>query len=198
MILPYTVKDVNFKNTKSRSRKYLNKQCGIFTFLILIFGTICLVIYNSQYLPSNITHISVLKHNNNSNNNHLNNIDSNNNNSNNNNMQSIKQKGKLLNEINTLITTHQLIVFSKSYCPYSKKAKEILNSFQYKVPYHILEVDQRDDASEIKQILGEKTKRYTFPNIFVNGISIGGASEIEIMNESGDLKQLFIAQDIIV
>ncbi|KAI9304212.1 thioredoxin-like protein [Cunninghamella echinulata] len=172
MILPYTVKDVSFKNTKSRSKfRYLNKRCGVFSFVFLIFFTICLVIYNSHYLPSNMTELK-------------NNFHDNNN-------------SKLQNEINTLIASHQVIVFSKTYCPFSKKAKELLNTFQFKIPYHIIEVDLRDEAAEIKQILGIKSSRYTFPNIFVNGISIGGASELETMNENGDLKKLLIAEGVI-
>ncbi|KAI8381296.1 thioredoxin-like protein, partial [Radiomyces spectabilis] len=83
-----------------------------------------------------------------------------------------------------------LVVFSKTYCPYSKKAKAILDSFTLKEPYKVVEVDLRDDADQVKQRLGSLSGRYTFPNIFVNEKSIGGAAELQEMNSHGELHQL--------
>ncbi|ORZ17036.1 thioredoxin-like protein [Absidia repens] len=93
--------------------------------------------------------------------------------------------------------SHPLIVFSKTYCPYSKKAKAILDSFDYSSPYHIVEVDLRDDGDKVKQALGEISGRYTFPNVFVQGTSIGGASEIESMHQQDQLTALLRSEGII-
>ncbi|KAI9495656.1 thioredoxin-like protein, partial [Zychaea mexicana] len=85
---------------------------------------------------------------------------------------------------------HPLTVFSKTYCPYSRKAKAILNEYPLKVPYYVVEVDLRADAVEVKRVLGENTGRDTFPNVFVNGQSIGGATELGRFDRSGRLKEI--------
>ncbi|KAI8081617.1 uncharacterized protein BX664DRAFT_340830 [Halteromyces radiatus] len=100
--------------------------------------------------------------------------------------------------VEALIRSHPLVVFSKTYCPYSKKAKAILNSFTYKTPYQIVEVDLREDASALKQALGELSERYTFPNIFLNGKSIGGAAEIEALHRQDQLASLLGSEGVII
>ncbi|CAO3587422.1 unnamed protein product [Absidia cylindrospora] len=102
-----------------------------------------------------------------------------------------KDGGKHLDHV------YPLIVFSKTYCPYSRKAKAILDSFDYSSPYHIVEVDLRDDGDKVKQALGEISGRYTFPNVFVHGTSIGGASEIESMHQQDQLTALLRSEGII-
>lgn len=47
-----------------------------------------------------------------------------------------------------------------------------------------------DDAAQVKQLLGELTGRDTFPNVFVNGFSIGGANELGHMHKNGRLREI--------
>ncbi|KAI8063166.1 thioredoxin-like protein [Gongronella butleri] len=89
--------------------------------------------------------------------------------------------------VDSLIQAHRLLVFSKTYCPYSKKAKAILNSYALVHPYEVVEVDLMDDAAEVKEALGQRTGRFTFPNVFLHGESIGGAAELEVMHAQGQL-----------
>ncbi|KAI7851797.1 thioredoxin-like protein [Circinella umbellata] len=96
----------------------------------------------------------------------------------------------LESEIESILRAHPLTVFSKTYCPYSRKAKEILNEYPLKIPYYVVEVDLRNDAMEIKKLLGEHTQLDTFPNIFINGGSIGGASELSRLDKSGRLEEI--------
>jgi len=83
-----------------------------------------------------------------------------------------------------------VIVFSKTYCPYSKKAKELLASYDISPPAKIVEVDLREDNESLKIILQRLTNHGTFPNIFIAGRSIGGSDDLQRLHESNDLVSL--------
>uniref|UniRef100_A0A2R5LI13 Putative glutaredoxin n=1 Tax=Ornithodoros turicata TaxID=34597 RepID=A0A2R5LI13_9ACAR len=77
------------------------------------------------------------------------------------------------------IQQHLVVVFSKSYCPFCKKAKQIFEDLH--IPYHAVELDQLDrqsDAGEIQQVLGQITGASTVPRIFINHQSVGGCSDL--------------------
>lgn len=72
-----------------------------------------------------------------------------------------------------------VIIFSKSYCPHSRRAKGILLE-KYSidpVPY-VVELDQHEIGADLQSLLAEKTGRRTVPNVLVNGISIGGGDDV--------------------
>lgn len=50
------------------------------------------------------------------------------------------------------IKDNKVVVFSKTYCPFCKKAKEALSSTGLK-DYALVELDERDDGDEIQDIL---------------------------------------------
>lgn len=81
-----------------------------------------------------------------------------------------------------------MIIFSKSYCPYSAKAKSILLS-TYKIlpePY-VVELDLHPLGPQLQATLKGMTHRGTVPNILVQGRSIGGGDDIQELHESGKL-----------
>ncbi|KAI8879688.1 thioredoxin-like protein [Backusella circina FSU 941] len=104
----------------------------------------------------------------------------------------------LIEEIANMIKQHTLIVFSKTYCPYSMKAKTLLNSYQLKEQLIVVEVDLRDDAYEVKQVLGELSGRNTFPNIFLNKESIGGSDLLEGLHSTGQLRLMLEEHGLLV
>ncbi|KAH8118955.1 thioredoxin-like protein [Phellopilus nigrolimitatus] len=83
-----------------------------------------------------------------------------------------------------------IIVFSKTYCPYSKKAKELLGTYDLSPSPKVVEVDLRDDADLIKAILTRLTGHSTFPNIFIEGQSIGGSDNLAGLHADGRLIKL--------
>lgn len=84
------------------------------------------------------------------------------------------------------ITQYPLVVFSKSYCPYCKKAKEALAALGAK-PF-VFELDLRQDGPAIQAFLLQFTHQATVPNVFIKGKSIGGADDTLALYKSGELK----------
>eukprot|EP01116_Phalansterium_solitarium_P016231 TRINITY_DN372_c0_g1_i1.p1 TRINITY_DN372_c0_g1~~TRINITY_DN372_c0_g1_i1.p1 ORF type:complete len:275 (+),score=85.53 TRINITY_DN372_c0_g1_i1:92-826(+) len=90
--------------------------------------------------------------------------------------------------VNRLIRENKSVVFSKSYCPYCAKAKAAFRELD--VPHLVVELDQRNDGSQIQAALRELTGRGTVPNVFVGGRSIGGGDDTVRMLRSGELRRL--------
>ncbi|GLG94084.1 Putative glutaredoxin [Gryllus bimaculatus] len=58
------------------------------------------------------------------------------------------------------------------------------------VTYSAIELDKRDDADAIQDILGEITGARTVPRVFVKGQCIGGGTDVKKMYEAGKLEVL--------
>lgn len=70
---------------------------------------------------------------------------------------------------------HKIVVFSASYCPWCRRAKDLLNARGAK--YVVVELDHPKNAA-IKPVLAEMTDRATIPNIFIDGANIGGYDDL--------------------
>jgi len=84
-----------------------------------------------------------------------------------------------------------LVIFSKSYCPFSKRAKSLIQTYALDPSPRIVEVDLREDGDLIKVILTRLTKHSTFPNIILRGHSIGGFDDLQALHDAGKLEELF-------
>jgi len=91
-----------------------------------------------------------------------------------------------------------VIVFSKTYCPYSRSAKELLTKYDLLPEPKIVEVDIRDDGDLIKLILKRLTGRATFPNVIIKGTSIGGSDDVHALDSEGKLKAIFEEAGVLV
>lgn len=81
-----------------------------------------------------------------------------------------------------------VIIFSKSYCPYSKRAKGVLlEQYDITPEPHVVELDLHPLGKQIQERLGKMTGRKTVPNIMINGKSIGGSDEIGEMDKNSEL-----------
>lgn len=76
-------------------------------------------------------------------------------------------------------------LYTWTYCPYCKRAKEILED--QNIPYSETTIDG-DDVK--KKELYQKTGQNTVPYIFINEEFIGGCSHLEDLNKSGKLNEL--------
>ena len=81
-----------------------------------------------------------------------------------------------------------VIIFSKSYCPYSKKAKSILlDHYSISPKPFVVELDQHPIGAALQSLLAQNTGRRTVPNVLVNGKSIGGGDDIAALDHSDEL-----------
>ena len=79
-------------------------------------------------------------------------------------------------------------LLTKKDSPYCRRAKQILN--RYCNNYTVVEVDQRSDGPLMKQALMELSGRSTFPNLFVNGQSLGGSDDLVRLEGLGNLAEI--------
>lgn len=81
-----------------------------------------------------------------------------------------------------------VIIFSKSYCPYSKRAKGVLlEKYHIEPDPYVVELDKHPLGSALQDQLELKTGRRTVPNIMINQNSIGGADDIIALDREGKL-----------
>ncbi|GAA5970292.1 hypothetical protein JCM21900_001032 [Sporobolomyces salmonicolor] len=90
------------------------------------------------------------------------------------------------------IQNGHVVVFSKSYCPYCRKAKQLLQSLGEE--FDVYELDQMDEGGDWQNYLAEKTGQRTVPNIFIDGKHVGGSSDLDAKHRSGELKALLGAK----
>ena len=108
--------------------------------------------------------------------------------------------------VEDLIKEKKIVVFSKTTCPFCAKVKELFNSLKYE--YSTVELDQIgiflnnyylffasqkfaynfwDSGPAIRDYLYEKTGQKTVPNVYVNGIHIGGCDNTLKAHTDGKL-----------
>jgi glutaredoxin 3 len=90
--------------------------------------------------------------------------------------------------VDAQIAKSRVVIFSKSYCPFSQLAKEQFQKLNY--PYHHVELDYRSDGEQIQDVLGRMTGARTMPRVFISGVFIGGGEDMENMYANGSLKRL--------
>ncbi len=76
----------------------------------------------------------------------------------------------------------KVVVYTKRHCPYCVRAKALLD--RKGVAYE--EIDAEGDE-EIRAWLAEASGQKTVPQVFVNGRSLGGFSDIDALDKAGEL-----------
>jgi glutaredoxin 3 len=77
-------------------------------------------------------------------------------------------------------------VYTTTYCPYCVRAKQLLDAKD--VDYTEIDVTGNDEV-RIK-LVEMSGGRKTVPQIFINGVSIGGYDDMRALEESGKLDAL--------
>jgi glutaredoxin 3 len=92
--------------------------------------------------------------------------------------------------IKSLVAKHTVVVFSKPFCPYCRRALEALRSVMKESPFVVDLAEMGELGWEIQQTLGNMTGRRTVPNVFIHGESIGGGDETVALYREGKLSRL--------
>mmetsp|Transcript_107419 Transcript_107419/g.213271 ORF Transcript_107419/g.213271 Transcript_107419/m.213271 type:complete len:362 (-) Transcript_107419:93-1178(-) len=101
----------------------------------------------------------------------------------------IEEAGK---EVEALVASNPVVVFSKEWCPFCDTAKAALTGIGAKFVTKELENKDRQALVEkpeaFQEYLAAKTNmRKTVPKVFIGGTCIGGGTDVEKMAESGEL-----------
>ncbi|KAG5674722.1 hypothetical protein PVAND_004674 [Polypedilum vanderplanki] len=86
------------------------------------------------------------------------------------------------------LNQQRVVIFSKSYCPYCKIAKDQFKKLN--VDYLAIEIENRPDCNEIQSVLGSITGAKTVPRVFIDGRFIGGGDQVKKLYETGELAKL--------
>lgn len=81
---------------------------------------------------------------------------------------------------------HNVEMYTKDYCPYCVKAKNLLKLKGVEVT----EYDITRDAVKMKEMMTRRPGARTVPQIFINGQGIGGCDELYALDAAGKLDGL--------
>ncbi|KAJ1279999.1 hypothetical protein BS78_04G198600 [Paspalum vaginatum] len=93
-----------------------------------------------------------------------------------------------LQKAKEIVASTPVVVFSKTYCPYCARVKQLLA--QLGANYKAVELDVESDGPELQSALAEWTGQKTVPNVFVKGERIGGGDATVAMHDGGKLMPL--------
>lgn len=80
----------------------------------------------------------------------------------------------------------KIVIYTSSSCPYCLRAKALLKRKNAKFEEINIENDQQLREKMIQQADGRKT----VPQIFINGIPIGGCDDLYALEQEGQLQKL--------
>jgi glutaredoxin 3 len=81
-----------------------------------------------------------------------------------------------------------VLIYLTAWCPYCHRAKALLT----KKKAHFTEVDV-DDRPDLRSWLVSASGQRTVPQVFINGQSIGGYTELDGLDRKGKLDALLAA-----
>ncbi|KAH9822210.1 thioredoxin-like protein [Melampsora americana] len=95
-------------------------------------------------------------------------------------------------DVDEAIKSNPIVVYSKSYCPYCRRAKNLLASIPNKVAEpKVFEIDlMGQEGTETQAYLLKLTGQGTVPNIFIGKRHIGGADDLASLHAMGGLEPL--------
>uniref|UniRef100_A0AC35U6I1 Glutaredoxin domain-containing protein n=1 Tax=Rhabditophanes sp. KR3021 TaxID=114890 RepID=A0AC35U6I1_9BILA len=105
--------------------------------------------------------------------------------------EEIKLNQTLTKTIETIIQKEKVVLFSKTYCRFSKKAKKVLEKYNLK-NYEIIELDKLTNGEKVLNVLVKISGISTVPQLFIGGEFIGDSKKIVSKDESGRLRELLI------
>jgi monothiol glutaredoxin len=97
----------------------------------------------------------------------------------------------ILREVQGAIAEHDVVVVGMAQNPFPRRARHILDKAG--VPHRYLQFGSYFGEWRRRNALKMWTGWPTFPMVFVKGVLVGGASELQAVVESGELQRLLAA-----
>lgn len=79
-----------------------------------------------------------------------------------------------------------IIIYSKSYCPYCTAAKALLKQ----KGQVWTEVDIEHDEAKREEMIEKSGGRLTVPQIFIDDVHVGGFDDLSALEQRGELDRL--------
>ncbi|XP_039014034.1 glutaredoxin-like [Hibiscus syriacus] len=93
-----------------------------------------------------------------------------------------------LDKVKHIVSSTPVVVFSKTYCGYCKRVKQLLT--QLGASYKIIELDEESDGGEMQAALVEWTGQRTVPNVFIGDAHIADCDSVMAKHQAGQLVNL--------
>ena len=94
----------------------------------------------------------------------------------------------IVQEVQSAVAAHAVVVVGMGINPFPKKARRALDAAS--VPYHYLEYGNYFNTWRERNALKMWTGWPTLPMVFVRGMLVGGASDLDKLIASGELQTL--------
>lgn len=86
------------------------------------------------------------------------------------------------------IASSDVVVFSKTFCPFCKMTKIALENL--KIDAKVIELDEVDNGAAIQDALAQLSGQKTVPNVFIKGEHLGGNDDTQAAIASGKLQEM--------
>lgn len=94
----------------------------------------------------------------------------------------------IVHEVQAAVAAHPVVVVGMAQNPFPRKARKALDAIA--TPYQYLEYGSYLGGWRRRTALKMWTGWPTFPMVFVNGVLVGGASELQRLIESGEFSSM--------
>ena len=84
----------------------------------------------------------------------------------------------------------QVVIYSKTYCPYCTRTKSLFQSEFPDKNVKVFELDRMEEGSSIQSDLQEMTGQRTVPSVWVKGNFVGGNDDTMALFRSGNLSEM--------
>ncbi|XP_070592437.1 glutaredoxin-1 [Erythrolamprus reginae] len=86
------------------------------------------------------------------------------------------------------IASDKVVVFGKRSCPYCQKAVDLLKQLNLKPgSMEYIDITNQKNMDDIQDYLMQLTGARTVPRIFIGETCIGGFTDLDALNNSGEL-----------
>jgi len=92
--------------------------------------------------------------------------------------------------IGALLAEHDVVIFSKTTCPFCARTKQVLGATG--AEFHVMELNElpEGEGAAFQEALFGMTGARTVPRIFVKGQCIGGCDDLLALESSGKLQEM--------
>ena len=94
----------------------------------------------------------------------------------------------IIGEVQAAVAAHAVVVVGMGINPMPKRARKALDTAG--VAYHYMEYGNYFNTWRKRNALKMWTGWPTFPMVFVKGVLVGGATDVDALITSGELKRL--------